>query len=77
LSCLRRQPSPARLDFLALSFNPRPGVEDWEQFFVEKSRRRFDKERAERRRMRTQAYIAGGIITILIVGGIVALAILR
>jgi hypothetical protein len=52
-------------------------VEDWEQFFVEKSRRRFDKERAERLRLRRQATIAGAIITLLIIGAIVALSILR
>jgi hypothetical protein len=52
-------------------------VEDWEQFFVEKSRRRFDKERAERLRLRRQSIIAGAIITLLIAGAIVALSILR
>jgi hypothetical protein len=52
-------------------------VEDWEQFFVEKSRRRYDKERAERLRLRRQSYIAGAIITLLIIGAIVALSIVR
>jgi hypothetical protein len=57
--------------------NPRLGVEDWEQFFVEKSRRRFDKERAERLRLRRQSIIAGVIVTLVITGAIVALSILR
>jgi hypothetical protein len=52
-------------------------VEDWEQFFVEKSRRRFDKERAERLRLRRQSIIAGAVIALLIAGAIVALSILR
>jgi hypothetical protein len=52
-------------------------VEDWEQFFVEKSRRRFEKERLERRRGRTQALIAAAIIGMIILGAIVGLAFLR
>lgn len=49
-------------------------VEDWEQHFVEKSRRRFEKERAERRRSRLIAAIAIGFS---ILAGLVGLAVLR
>jgi len=51
-------------------------VEDWEEFFVEKSRRRFDKERSRRQRLRRQSTIAA-VVTILLVGAIVALTTLR
>jgi hypothetical protein len=49
-------------------------VEDWEEFFVEKSRRRFDKERLERRRQRTRAGIAVALLGIILVGAVVGLA---
>ena len=43
-------------------------MEDWEQFFVDKSRRRFEKERAERRRQRTQSLIAAAIVGVVVLG---------
>lgn len=49
-------------------------VEDWEQFFVAKSSRRFDRERFEQRRRRTGAVIGAAIITLIIVIGIIDLA---
>jgi hypothetical protein len=52
-------------------------VDDWEQHFVEKSRRRFDKERAERRRRRGNRLIAAVALGSLILVGILALAIVR
>jgi hypothetical protein len=51
-------------------------VEDWEQFFLEKSRRRFDKERLERQRERTRTAITVGLITVIVVSGILGLALL-
>jgi hypothetical protein len=51
-------------------------VKDWEQFFVEKSRRRFEKERAARRRQRTQGLIAAIVVGVIVLGAILALAIL-
>jgi hypothetical protein len=52
-------------------------VEDWEQFFVEKSRRRFEKERAQRRRHLKHGIVGAAIIAALIAGAILALANLR
>lgn len=52
-------------------------MEDWEQFFVEKSRRRFEKERAQRRRHFKQGFLAAAIIVALLAGAIIALANLR
>lgn len=52
-------------------------MEDWEQFFVEKSRRRFEKERLERRRQRTQGVIAAVVVGLILIGAIVALAALK
>ena len=49
-------------------------MEDWEQFFVEKSRRRADKERLARRKRRVSALIAAGLIAALLAAGIAALA---
>jgi len=49
-------------------------VEDWEQFFAEKSRRRADKERRVERRRRTEAWIAAGFICALLAAGILGLA---
>lgn len=51
-------------------------MEDWEQFFAEKSRRRFEKERDERRRNRTRLTLAAGVITLLVVTAVVGLAVL-
>jgi hypothetical protein len=48
-------------------------VEDWEEFFAEKSRRRADKEWRAVRRRRTQTLIAAGVVCALVAGGIVAL----
>jgi hypothetical protein len=49
-------------------------VEDWEEFFLEKSRRRFDKERLERRRERTRTAITVTLLVVLILFAIVGLA---
>jgi hypothetical protein len=49
-------------------------MEDWEQFFVEKSRRRADKERLAQRKRRVTALIAAGLIAALLAAGIVGLA---
>jgi hypothetical protein len=51
-------------------------VEDWEQHFIEKSRRRFEKERLDRRRHRTRLTIAIAALTTLFVGAVVGLAFL-
>jgi len=52
-------------------------VEDWEEFFVEKSRRRAEKERLGRRRRRTARLLTFLIIGLMIAGGIVGLALQR
>lgn len=52
-------------------------VEDWEQFFVEKSRRRANAERQERRRAQNLQIIGAMIISLLIVAGLIALAAVR
>jgi hypothetical protein len=52
-------------------------VDDWEQHFVEKSRRRFEKERIEQRRQRAGAVFAAVLIGTVIAVGIVALAVFR
>ncbi|MGE5562178.1 MAG: hypothetical protein ACM3ZV_02595 [Bacillota bacterium] len=52
-------------------------MEDWEQHFAEKSRRRFDKERLDRRRQRRNAYIAAALIGSGILAAIAGLAIFR
>ena len=49
-------------------------MEDWEQFFVEKSRRRFEKERQAQRQQRIAFLIGGLVIGLIIVGGLVAIA---
>jgi len=49
-------------------------VEDWEQFFQEKSRRRFDKDRRNRRRRQIQYGIGGAIVGLTILAGIVGLS---
>lgn len=51
-------------------------MEDWEQFFVEKSRRRFEKDRSERRRERAKLTIAAAVIALIVVGAIASLAVL-
>jgi hypothetical protein len=48
-------------------------VEDWEQFFIEKSRRRADKERLERRRRRRAARFSLIAILVILVGSFAAL----
>jgi hypothetical protein len=50
-------------------------VDDWEQHFVEKSRRRFDKERHERLRNRARLTAAIVIVTIVCIGALLALAV--
>ena len=50
-------------------------MEDWEQFFAEKSRRRADKERRERRRRRNDRLIAGAVIGLILIGAIAALSV--
>jgi hypothetical protein len=49
-------------------------VDDWEQHFVEKSRRRFEIERHGRRRDRAMSMVAVVILTIIFVGAILGLA---
>lgn len=49
-------------------------MEDWEQHFVDKSRRRFEKERNERRRGRTRRTLAVVVLAVIFVGAIVGLA---
>jgi hypothetical protein len=51
-------------------------VEDWEQFFLEKSRRRFETERQERRRNQFRLTIAVGVVVMLVVGAVAGLAML-
>lgn len=51
-------------------------MEDWEEFFLEKSRRRFEQERDERRRDRIKAAIAAGTVALLVIAAIVGLAVL-
>jgi hypothetical protein len=51
-------------------------VEDWEQFFVEKSRRRFDKAERDRRRERTRTAITVALVMLIVVVGIAGLALL-
>ncbi|HEY8591636.1 MAG TPA: hypothetical protein VIL42_02090 [Sphingomicrobium sp.] len=52
-------------------------MDDWEKHFVEKSRRRADKERAERRRKRQNARIALVMIVLVLIGSVAALVFLR
>ena len=51
-------------------------MEDWEHFFVEKSHRRFDKERVEQRTQRTKTALAAVVLVLIVLGGVVALAML-
>ena len=66
-----------RLTFVNLALNShyphQQPVEDWEQFFVAKSRRRFDRERLDQRR-RTGAVIGAAIVILVIVVGIISFA---
>ena len=52
-------------------------MEDWEQHFVEKSRRRFEKERAEQRRKRKNQLMAAIAVGSSLLAGIVALSVVR
>jgi hypothetical protein len=52
-------------------------MDDWEQFFAEKSRRRSEVERLEERRRRTGRLIYSSIIAALVLAAIIGLAILR
>ena len=52
-------------------------MEDWEEHFAEKSRRRFDKERLDRRRQRRNAYIAAALVGTAILASIAGLVIFR
>lgn len=52
-------------------------MEDWEEFFLEKSRRRFEKERLERRRQRLGGWVTAVILGLIIIGGLIGLAVLR
>jgi len=52
-------------------------VEDWEQFFAEKSHRRAEKERAERRRRRNARVLITVTLGLGILAGIAGLAALR
>jgi hypothetical protein len=49
-------------------------VEDWEQHFLEKSRRRSEMERGERSRAILKAGLAAALVAALVLGAIVALA---
>lgn len=51
-------------------------MDDWEQHFLEKSRRRFDKERDERRRARARLTITGVLLALLFIAAVVGLAVL-
>jgi hypothetical protein len=51
-------------------------VEDWEEFFVEKSRRRFDRAEHERRLQQTRTAITVALLVLLVVLGIVGLEVL-
>jgi len=48
-------------------------VEDWEQFFQEKSRRRFEKERRRRRRRSIGIALGGAVIGLAMAAAIVGL----
>ena len=71
-----RPPSPVNLDSIYISSDTRPRVQDWEEFFVEKSRRRAETERQERRRNQFKVALATTVVVLLVVGGIVGLAML-
>ena len=49
-------------------------MEDWEKFFIEKSHRRFDKERTERRSQRTKTTVAAAVLVAIVLGGVLVLA---
>jgi hypothetical protein len=51
-------------------------VQDWEQFFVEKSRRRAETDRLERRRNQFKLTLATAVLVLIVLGGIVGLAML-
>ena len=51
-------------------------MEDWEQHFLEKSRRRSEIERDERTRTLLKAALAAALVAALVLGGIAALALL-
>lgn len=51
-------------------------MEDWEHFFVEKSRRRAETARLEQRRNRLKLAAATAVVVLLVIGGIIGLAIL-
>jgi hypothetical protein len=48
-------------------------VEDWEQFFIEKSRRRFEKDRVRRRRPLLALLIVVTVACAILVGASFAL----
>lgn len=58
------------------SSETRDRVEDWEQFFVEKSRRRSHKQRLERQRRRTTLTLSTGLVALAVIGAVVGLALL-
>lgn len=51
-------------------------MEDWEEFFVQKSRRRSEKERAERSRERARFTVAATVVGLLVFAAVVGLALL-
>ena len=65
---VRRQ-SPPDLD-LGHNASDQSRVEDWEQFFVEKSERRALKSRRESRQQQVQIAIIFSLIAALVLGGI-------
>lgn len=52
-------------------------MEDWEQFFAEKSHRRAEKDRAERRRRRNAKVVITIALALGILAGIAGLAVVR
>jgi hypothetical protein len=50
-------------------------VDDWEQSFIDKSRRRFEAERRHLRNQRIRAWTAAAVVGLLVVAAIVELAI--
>ncbi len=74
LPSARKAPSPPNLASIGISSAPPRPVEDWEQFFVEKSRRRSERVRSERRRKRAILAIIATVLGLLFAGAIAGLA---
>ena len=52
-------------------------MDDWEQRFIEKSRRRFESERRQRRNRLIRAWVAWTLIALIIIAGVAELAVQR